>query len=297
MTNHMHQMGESGSFFDYWNPVLILIVVVLGILYFKMIGPWRSGFKNSEQVEKFRKVSLVVGLVLFYIAQGSPINYIGHHLMFSVHMFQQSMLYLIVPIFIIIGLPEWSLRPVLSIRWIRGIIWFFSRPLISVLFFNLAFSIYHFPMVMNYLMVNDLALFGYHAMLMFSAFMMWFPIFSTVPEYNRMGGPMKIGYIFLNGILLTPACALIIFADGLLYDMYQNVTFSFANYTLLDDQQLGGVIMKIMQEIVYGIVLYTIFRSWYKKERKQYAEELSDEPAEGVTFEPAFSYSTTGGKH
>jgi putative membrane protein len=43
--------------------------------------------------------------------------------------------------------------------------------------------------------------------------------------------------------------------------------------SVINDQQLGGVIMKIVQEIVYGIALaYTFFR-WYRTERKQEEEE------------------------
>ncbi|WP_260115434.1 cytochrome c oxidase assembly protein [Paenibacillus hexagrammi] len=67
----------------------------------------------------------------------------------------------------------------------------------------------------------------------------------------------------------TPACALIIFAQSVIYDMYDNVVVPFAHLSPFDDQQLGGVIMKIIQEIVYGSVLAFIFFRWYRRERKQ----------------------------
>jgi len=297
MNHQMHEMSQSATFFDYWNPLILLIVVVAGILYMRMVGPWRDSFQDSEPVENWRKGTFLTGLALFYIVQGSPINYIGHHYLFSVHMFQQSVLYLIVPILIIVGLPQWSIAPILKVRWIRAVLRFFTLPLISLFLFNLAFSVYHMPLVMNYLMSHDLALFGYHALLLFSAFMMWYPVFGKDPYLCRMSSLQKMGFIFLNGMLLTPACALIIFASDLLYEMYQGVQISIPNYTLLDDQQAGGVIMKIMQEIIYGVALYKIFRAWYAKERKQEEELLSDEPQEGVTFEPAYAYPQPSPKH
>ncbi|TCZ77797.1 cytochrome C oxidase assembly protein [Paenibacillus albiflavus] len=284
--NHNH-LEISNSFYTMWSPVLILFVIVVGILYFRMVGPWREGFKHSEPVETWRKVMFTVGLVLFYLTQGSPINYYGHHYLFSLHMLQQSILYLIVPILIILGLPEWFLKPVFQIKWLYKIVRFFTFPLVSLLFFNVTFSIYHLPLVMDYLMENELALFGYHAMLLFAAFMMWFPIFVAHPDFNKMPSMQKMLYIFANGILLTPACALIIFAGDLLYAMYRDVSFTTTVYSVLDDQQLGGVIMKIVQEIVYGIVLYSIFRKWYRTERKQHPDELSDEPQEGMVYNHA----------
>lgn len=284
--NHNH-MEVSNGFFDMWSPILLLFIIVVGILYFRMVGPWRDSFKDSSEVETWRKTLFAIGLVLFYIMQGSPIDFYGHHYLFSLHMFQQSILYLVVPIFIIVGLPEWSLKPVFQIKWIRMIVRVSTFPLISLLFFNISFSIYHLPLVMDYLMENELALFGYHLMLMYSAFAMWFPIYSTHRDFNGMKSLQKMAYIFANGILLTPACALIIFAGQLLYGMYQDVSFPFSYYSVLDDQQLGGVIMKIVQEIVYGIVLYTIFRKWYRAERRQHPEELSDEPSEGIMLSHA----------
>jgi putative membrane protein len=40
----------------------------------------------------------------------------------------------------------------------------------------------------------------------------------------------------------------------------------FNGLPLLEDQQLGGVLMKIIQEIVLGYVLGVIFFAWFKKE-------------------------------
>jgi len=116
-------------------------------------------------------------------------------------------------------------------------------------------------------------LFAYRAVFLISAFMLWFPVFCPLPEYNRMSELKRMAYIFLNGVLLTPACALIIFAKAPMYAMYAAVPESLLLLPMLDDQQLGGVIMKIVQEIVYGIALgYTFFR-WYRRERKRDEEE------------------------
>ena len=44
---------------------------------------------------------------------------------------------------------------------------------------------------------------------------------------------------------------------------------TFSSMSLIHDQQLGGVIMKIIQEIVYGVFLAYAFFQWYRREQDQ----------------------------
>lgn len=37
---------------------------------------------------------------------------------------------------------------------------------------------------------------------------------------------------------------------------------------VVEDQQLGGIVMKFVQEIMYGIILAYIFKQWFKREHK-----------------------------
>ncbi|EGL19875.1 MULTISPECIES: cytochrome c oxidase assembly protein [Paenibacillus] len=265
------------GFFEMWNPVVLLFVVVVGLVYRSLTSPSKAAAAGEEPVSSKVKLSFYTGIALFYIGQGSPINYLGHHYLFSVHMLQQSLLYLIMPIFILNGLPAWLIRPLFKGTVMNRLLRFFTHPLISVLAFNLLFSIYHLPLIMDTLMENEWMLLGYHGILLFTAFAMWFPVFTPLPEHEKLSSLMKLAYIAVNGILLTPACALIIFASEPIYAMYANVVIPFNALPLLDDQQLGGVLMKVIQEIVYGSALAMIFFKWYRTERAQ-EDELSDDP-------------------
>ena len=50
--------------------------------------------------------------------------------------------------------------------------------------------------------------------------MMWWPMLNPLPEYQTLSDIKKLGYMFANGILLTPACALIIFTTAPLFATY-----------------------------------------------------------------------------
>ncbi|TDF97281.1 cytochrome C oxidase assembly protein [Paenibacillus piri] len=274
----MGHMGHAGGgtfsqFSALWSPGLILILLIVGWLYALAVNRWRHHFEDSSRAGIKQQVFFYIGLLLFYIAEGSPLYYYGHHYSFSAHMLQQSISYLVMPPFLLLGTPGWLLRPLLRYRVAQLFMKVFASPLISLFTFNLIFSLYHIPVIMDFLMADPLMHDLYTILFMLAAFQMWFPVFCPLPEYNRINDLRRMAYIFVNGILLTPACALIIFAEEPLYQSYRNVSEQFLFMSVLNDQQLGGVVMKIVQEIVYAIALgYTFFR-WYRLERKQEEEE------------------------
>lgn len=52
-----------------------------------------------------------------------------------------------------------------------------------------------------------------------------------------------------------------------------------ATFDARTDQQLAGVMMKVFQEIVYGIAIGYVFKQWLKKEKLQDGElTISDIP-------------------
>ncbi|PZE19816.1 cytochrome C oxidase assembly protein [Paenibacillus xerothermodurans] len=266
-------VGVGGNFATLWSPALALILIVMGWLYGLTVHRWRHQFTDSSPVGAREQFYFYSGLLLFYVAEGSPLSYYAHHYSFSAHMLQQSISYLIVPPLLLLGTPGWLLRSLFQHAAMQRLINVAASPLVALFVFNFIFSFYHIPMVMDTLMTHPLLHFMYNIIFLLAAFQMWFPVFCPLPEYNKISDLRKMGYIFINGILLTPACALIIFAGKPLYDSYANVPESYLLLTLVNDQQLGGVIMKIVQEIVYGIALGYVFFRWYRRERQRDEEE------------------------
>lgn len=273
---HIHHATE--SFWSLWRPDILLLTIAIGVLYFYLAGAGSRRFRESAPLTRAQKISMITALAIFYIGQGSPLSFYGHSL-FSFHMFQQSLLYLLMPPLVFLAIPDWMLRPLIEKRWIKSWLYPLTHPLLTVIVFNFLFSMYHVPMVMDYLHEARWMIEGAHIVLLLSAFHMWFPVFNPVKSWKRMGDLQKIAYIFADGVLLTPACAMIIFAGTPLYASFSMESMYFAWLPVLDDQQLGGTIMKIMQEIIYGVALAFIFFKWYRRERK--AEDDAAEDTDG----------------
>lgn len=271
-----------------WSPYYFVALLLITACYFLMVTKYRGKFQNSSPVSTKQVLYFLLAMVLLYTVKGSPVDLLSH-IMFSFHMFQMALLYLVIPPLFIIAIPGWVWRFFLSIKGVKPVFRFFTKPLFALMLFNVLFSLYHIPLVFDFIKTGMVVHAGYTLLLFTTAVLMWFPLVNQLPEHESLSGVKKVAYIFGSGILMTPACALIIFANHPIYDTFTNaeswasamelcvpasalagVTLSgpevFNGLPLLEDQQLGGVLMKVIQEIVLGYVLGVIFFAWFKKE-------------------------------
>lgn len=274
------------GFWAFFSPDLLAVVIALSGVYL-YVNRRRPG--EPPRVSTKQKVWFLTGMLCFYLGWGGPLNILGHF-SFMAHMLQMSILFLALPPLVILGVPADWLRKVLKPKWVRKPFNVLSRPLIAIVSFNFLFSLYHLPLLFDPIMSNYALHVFTHLVLEIAAFLMWWPAVCPLPEMNRISDLAKIGYILLNGVLLTPACALIIFAEDAMYNLYITgagmlcLPFGYIDlntpqvHSLLpisvrSDQQGGGVLMKIAQEIIYGCGLAHVFFNWYRKEREKDREE------------------------
>ncbi|MCD5322554.1 MULTISPECIES: cytochrome c oxidase assembly factor CtaG [Pontibacillus] len=271
-----------------WSPYYLMFVLALGVLYFLLTGPLRKRFGDYEKPTASEQSMFYIGLALLYAIKGSPVDLLGH-IIFTAHMIQMALYYLVFPILIIKGLPSWMWEKVFSVPVLKNVLYLLSKPLIALLLFNGLFSLYHIPVVFDFTKSNATAHAVVTTVILITAFLVWLPIFAPLKELDKLSPLLKIGYIFANGVLITPACGLIIFAETALYSTYSDPSSwaqamslcvppgvldglslggpeIFSPMSIREDQATGGIIMKITQEIVYGTILAIIFFSWFNKE-------------------------------
>ncbi|RLQ95867.1 cytochrome c oxidase assembly factor CtaG [Falsibacillus albus] len=273
-----------------WSPYFLFSVASLTAIYFLLTTKWRHKFKDSEPLTTKQASLFISTMIIVYIVKGSPVDIIGH-ILFSIHMIQMAILYLIVPPILIASIPTYLWSAFINLPVVKPIFHFFTLPLIALILFNGVFSFYHVPSIFDAIKTHETLHITYTIVLFVFAIFMWWPLVNKLPGQYQLSGVKKIGYVFADGILLTPACALIIFADHPLYASYAdasvwlkamslcvpngtlaNLSLSgpelFTNMPVVEDQQLGGVVMKVIQEIVYGVMLFQVFFQWFKKEQE-----------------------------
>jgi putative membrane protein len=279
-----------------WSPYFLLFIVAVTAGYFLLTVKYRHLFPGNEKLTKKQIFLFILSMGLIYAIKGSPLDVMAH-LMFYVHMIQMVALVLVIPPLFIFAIPVWVWTKLLDRKIINYLFKFFTRPLIALIVFNGLFSFYHIPLIFDNVMQN----FWIHAVYTFVLFVvavfMWWPLLNQVPEHQNLSGLKKVAYLFADGILITPACALIIFADTSLYATYSdpevwgkvmslcvgaanfaNLNLSgpeiFSSMSLVHDQQLGGVLMKVMQEVIYGAILAHVFFEWFRKDQAETEDAL-----------------------
>lgn len=289
-----------------WSPFYFLALAVLLVGYYLIVFKYYKRFKAAQPATGKQAAYFTAFIIVLYLIKGSPVDLMGH-ITFYTHMIQMAVLYLIVPPLLIFGLPDWLWRAFISLPGVKPVFRFLTKPLIALIMFNGIFSIYHIPLIFDVIKTDMWLHAGYTTILFILAVNMWWPLINELPEFQTLSGVKKMGYIFADGVLITPACALIIFADTPMYATFSDpnawaqalqlcvpaATLSsldlsgpetFSSMSLIHDQQLGGVIMKIIQEIVYGVFLAYAFFQWYRKEQDQTeADALNLARAQQVT--------------
>ncbi|ARJ39931.1 cytochrome c oxidase assembly factor CtaG [Sporosarcina sp. P21c] len=280
-----------------WSPYFLIAIALGIVLYYLVTVKWRDRFEGSQPLTKTQAVYFLTSMVLLYIVKGSPMDLIGH-ILFSVHMAQMAILLLIVAPFFIIGIPNWVWERLLSFTIFKKIFMLLTKPLVSLLLFTFMFSMYHYPLILDQVKLSLPLHTIFTITLFFSAICLWWPVVNTVKGQPQLHGLKKIGYVILSALLITPACSLIIFVDVPVYETYSSgeawlqamalcvpsgtlaglsgLGISgpelFTNMPTLYDQQLGGILMKVIQEIVYVVIIGRIFLSW-----SQYEKDNADE--------------------
>ena len=281
-----------------WSPFFIFATLLILALYFFVTINKRDLFEGNEKLTKKQASAFVIAIILLYIVKGSPLDLIGH-ILFSVHMVQMAILLMLIPPLMIAGIPTWVWHKIISYQVFQKILRFFTKPILALIVFSGLFSIYHIPLILDFIKQNE----WYHSLftliLFISAIFLWWPIMNKVEGEHKVHGLSKVGFIIGSAVLITPACALIIFADQPMYETYTSgaawvksmelcvpastlATLSlsgpemFTSMPTIEDQQLGGVIMKIIQEVIYGVILAMVFFEWYRSEQDN-ADEITNE--------------------
>lgn len=257
------------------HPGATLLCVVLAAAYVWVVGPGRSHFAESAPVELGKKSAFFGGVVLLYITIATPVADLGMmylvSAMMAIHMVQTL---LVVPL-MLIGLPAWLIQPVLRQPTVSRIVGFLTRPIAALLLFNLVFSLYHFPPVVQLMMHPSLNAIWMELLLDLLAAAMWWPIIRPVPQARPMPMLIEVAYLFGNMMALMPACGVLIYAKQPMFESYLSAPVIWG-ISHLWDQQLAGALMALGTSFIYAAAMTIVFFRWaavqQRNERVQWEE-------------------------
>lgn len=247
-------------------PLLIGSLLFAGWCYAILVGPLRQSLGGPPAFPRAQAGWFAAGLILFYLAVGSPLDPLGESFLFSAHMVQHNLLMYAVPRLLLAGLPVWLADAWLSRCPHQKAFWrFLTHPVVAGLLFTGAFSVWHFPVLYEAALTHRTIHVLEHLTMFLPALLVWWVLGYPSSQVPPLAYGPRILYIFLLTVGQVPVFAFLVFASGPLYPTYEYAP----RVTALDplqDQVLGGLLMKVNGMIVALLVMGTSFLGWYRAE-------------------------------
>ena len=259
----------------HWHTEPLLLITLLGIgwLYALAIGPLRTRIAKQEDLPLLPAIFFYSGLVVTYLAVGSPLDQIGEQFLFSAHMIQHMLLIYASTTLFIYGTPTWLIDWLLKPVFIRSIMRILSHPACGGLLFTFVYTAWHVPALYELALYDKrMHILEHWTMFSLGLIMLW-PYITKSKLVPRHSFGVRMLAIFLLMVGQLPVFAFLTFAGEAIYPTYIWAP-RIINLDPLNDQILGGIIMKVVNMGFSLTMLAITFYQWSSSENKLDSKEV-----------------------
>jgi len=255
------------------HPSVVIGLVLLGGLYV---------YWGGLDAPRRRRAAFAGALLVLGLALNGPLHNLSDAYLFSAHMLQHLVLTLVFPPLLLYGTPSWVVRPLLGARWVRRLAHGITRPLAAGALFSAPITLWHFPRFYEAALEHHPLHIVQHLVFMATAVIMWWPVLSPVPELPRASYPTQLLYLFVLGLPMSLAGAMITLAEGVLYPFYAGAPRALG-LSPLADQQLGGLLMWVVGTIYLWVAASVVWFRWSARDESGDADGAVPLAAYGTT--------------
>jgi putative membrane protein len=217
------------------------------------MSPWFSSVR-------VRPVFFALGVISGFIALESPIDTGGDAYLLSLHMVQHLLLMLVAPPLVLLGIC--GAAPVadgVARRW-RAVWTWITRPWPAALLFNAVLIVWHIPALYDATLTTEPIHVFEHLTFIAVGVVFWWPIVDPLrrPKTRPVSPFQKISMLVLAGIPPTVLGFVLALGQSVYYDFYARAPRLWG-VSALSDQQLAGVIMLGLGNLIYFAAISIIF--------------------------------------
>ncbi len=248
-----------------WNWVAypgIWIAAILPIVFYV-----RAALIHVGPVDRKKLYQFLGGMLVFWVASDWPIGPLGAGYLASAHMIQFLLYTLVAAPLLMLGTPEWMARRVTSrLRAYRLTTKLGRSLVVSGLLYNLLLIFSHSPGVVEVLRTNQFGSFVMDALWLLAGMIFWLPVLSPLPEGRHESAIGKMIYLFVSASVVSviPA-SFLTFTTTPIYSIYE-LAPRIGSITAREDQQLAGIIMKLVTIPVIWTSIAVLWFRWAKSE-------------------------------
>lgn len=224
-----------------------------------------------------RTWSFLAGLSAIGLALSSPIEaYEG--MLFSVHMTQHLLLMLVAPPLLLGGGPITLALRAASQPVRRRLLRVLHSPVLKAISFPVVTWIlfaavnwgWHFSVLYDEALENQLLHYVQHATFLGAALLFWWPVIGVDPGPWRMPYPVRLFYLFLALPQNSFLGVALLSTGTVLYPHYVTNPRTWGP-TPLEDQQLGGILMWVAGDIAFLLAMVVVIWAWLRHEERRTA--------------------------
>ena len=254
--------------------VLVIAVSLLGFWAVKVIGP-KVVDPGQKVVSKRQKITFIVATVLLFVSADWPLHDIAEDHLYSAHMLQHLLITFIIPPLFLLSIPMWLANLlVVGDTFSSQIIRKLSHPVVAGVIFNALVALTHWSGFVQFSADSGIFHYTIHVLLFITALLMWLPVVSPIPEL-RLSLPGQMIYLFLMSIIPTVPAAWLTFAEGTVYNHYDD-GYQMWGISVQSDQQAAGLIMKLLGGFyLWGIIVFKFYIFAREHTRNQNMKTIS----------------------
>ena len=251
---------------SHWHnePLLVGGLVLVAWIYALLTGPWRSRLDPDAAYPKGKAAFFYSGLVVFYLAVGSPLDQIGERYLLSAHMTQHMIIMYAAPLLVILGIPSWLIDPLLAGKALRRPLKILFHPLTCIIIPALIIGVWHAPFMYEWTLEDKWVHIAEHLMFFIVSLLYWWPVVSPSKLYPSPTYATRLLYIFGTELAMIPVSAYMFFSHDVLYPTYEYAPRIVPGLSAHDDQMIAGIIMKVVGMFVSLIIFGVCFAAWVK---------------------------------
>jgi putative membrane protein len=245
------------------------VLLILGsVVAAYLIMARRHEEETGEATPVRTRRRFLIGMGVLFAVSVWPMHDLAERRWYLAHMVQHMSFTLVAAPLLVVGIPAWMWRAALRPRPLERAWRFLTRPLMALIVSNGVLLFTHWPAVVDASVRSEPLHFVLHTVLLGSALIMWWPVFSPLPEMPPIAPPTQMIYLFAQSLAPTIPASFLTFGHSPLYTVYE--TFPrLLGVTPLTDQLIAGLLMKILGGLILWGYIAVIFFRWHAREEAE----------------------------
>ncbi len=203
---------------------------------------------------RWRIACFLVAMVLLLVVSATPLHTLAMHYLLTIHLLQNVVLAEWAPLLVVLGLPP-ALAAALARRALMHVL---THPGVALPLWLGNYIVWHLPWVYDTALENPSTLLHLeHALYFLTGILLWWSVVQDAP--HRLGAGVRAGVVFAAFVLASPIGLMLALVPNEIYDFYALAHHRVWGLSVLEDQQIAGVLMAVEQAVVF----FAVFAYWF----------------------------------